>query len=260
MSSTDQARIRILVVDDEYAIAFSLAQILQRAGYETQTATGGEDALRIADRFRPDLLLTDYAMPGMDGLTLAVHIKKLLPGCRIVLLSGHELNLASAPYESKGYHFTLLKKPLHPKALLDVLDNQVPASYLTAVHPKVLHVDDMETHRYSVTRLLQHAGFDVMTAANGSEAIAMATSESPDLVLLDVHLPDINGFEVCRRLKQRPETSRMPIVHITATAKNQESADQSVRAGANGFITEPFIPSELVAKLRSYIQLQYASE
>jgi len=259
MSSENQiGRLRVLVVDDEFPIAFTLAQVLERAGYETQTAADGDEALAVARNFRPDLLLTDYAMPGMDGLALAVRIKQLLPACRIILLSGHELKTRSAPYANKGYDFVLLSKPLHPESLLDALHDQVPAND-SRIRPKILHVDDIEPHRYSVTRMLEHAGFEVVTAATGCEAIAQALAESPDLVLLDIHLPDMNGYEVCKQLKQRPETSRMTIVHLTATAVSSDAAAESANAGADGFVTEPYIPRELVAKLRSYLQLRYMS-
>lgn len=256
MSSEPGSGLRVLVVDDEFPIAFSLSQVLQRAGYATQTATAGREALKLAASFMPDLLLTDYAMPGMDGLSLAVEVKKMLPACRIVLLSGHELAVPSTPYAKKGYKFALLSKPLHPESLLNVLQDQMPATS-AQVRPKILHVDDVEPHRYSLTRMLEHAGFEVITASNGSEAIALALHDSPDLVLLDIHLPDINGFEVCKRIKENPETSQLMIVHLTATAVDSESAAKSASAGADGFLTEPFIPAELVAKLRSYLQVRY---
>ena len=87
---TPPSRLKVLVVDDEYSIAFSLGKILEHAGYETEWALNGEKAIEIAKRFRPDFLLTDFAMPGIDGLELAVEINKLLPACRVILLSGHE--------------------------------------------------------------------------------------------------------------------------------------------------------------------------
>ena len=252
--------LRVLVVDDEFPIAFSLARVLERAGYEARTAKNADQAMEVAAQFRPDLLLTDYDMPGQNGLELAVRIKKMLPGCRVVLLSGHSLQVVSGPYADKGYTFTLLSKPLHPSALLDALqEHDLPPS--TRSRPlKVLHVDDVETHRYSVTRLLQHAGFEVCDAATGAEAIARAADQAPDLVLLDVNLPDMNGFEVCRRLKQSPATATMTVVHLTATSANPESAKQSAQVGADGFVTEPFVPGELIARLRSCMQLRYLSQ
>ncbi len=252
--------LRVLVVDDEFPIAVSLARVLERAGYDPQTANNADQAMEVAARFRPDLLLTDYDMPGLNGLELGVKIKKMLPGCRVVLLSGHSLQVASGPYAEKGYTFPMLSKPLHPAALLGALkEDDLPPS-TPSRRLKVLHVDDVETHRYSVTRLLQHAGFDVCDASTGAEAIEQVADQMPDLVLLDINLPDISGFEVCRRLKESPATAAMTIVHLTASSADAESAKHSVQVGADGFVTEPFVPAELIARLRSFMQLRYLSQ
>ena len=252
-------RLRVLVVDDEFPIAFSLAHVLERAGYEAKTARNGDEALAVSAEFRPDVLLTDFSMPGLNGFELAVSIKKALPACRVVMLSGHELRVPSDPYAKRGYTFLMLSKPLHPEALLAALQQEMPQGSEER-RLKVLHVDDIESHRYSVTRLLTHAGFDVCNAATGAEAIALAAEESPDLILLDVHLPDMNGFEVCRRLKESPETADVTVVHLTATAANSDSAEQSVQVGADGFLTEPFTPEELIARLRSFMQVRYLAQ
>src|SRR5690348_2956696 len=79
----------------------------------------------------------------------------------------------------------------------------------------ILNVDDNESCRYAVTRTLQRNNFRVTEASSGREALRLARSEQPDLVLLDVHLPDMHGFEVCRQLKAEPATSRIPVMHIT---------------------------------------------
>ncbi len=258
-SMAQSPRLRVLVVDDEYAIAFSLGKILEHAGYETEWALSGEKAIEIARHFRPDFLLTDFAMPGINGLELAVEINTLLPACRVILLSGHELTSRSAPYSTKGYNFLLLTKPVPPGELLLRMRNEVSLNEQTEQHPKILHVDDVESHRYSVTRLLQHAGFDVTGAESGAEAIAQAINHPPDLVLLDINLPDINGFDVCRQLKESPETAKVTVVHLTASSGNPESAAKSANVGADEFLTQPFIPADLIARLRSLLQAKYLS-
>jgi DNA-binding response OmpR family regulator len=251
------SRLRVLVVDDEYAIAFSLGKILEHAGYETEWALSGEKAIEAARRFRPDFLLTDFAMPGINGLELAVEIKTLLPACRIILLSGHELTSRSVPYATKGYNFLLLTKPVPPGELLLKMRDEVGLDEQAEQHPKILHVDDVESHRYSVTRLLQHAGFDVTGAETGAEALAEAINHPPDLVLLDINLPDMNGFDVCRQLKESPETAKVTVVHLTASSGTPEAAAKSATVGADEFLTQPFIPAELIARLRSLLQAKY---
>jgi DNA-binding response OmpR family regulator len=259
--TTQSPRVRVLVVDDEYAIAFSLGKILEHAGYETEWALSGEKAIEVAQRFRPDFLLTDFAMPGINGLDLAVEINTLLPACRVILLSGHELTSRSAPYVTKGYNFLLLTKPVPPGELLLRMRDEISPDEQAEQHPKILHVDDVESHRYSVTRLLQHAGFDVTGAETGADALSQAINHPPDLVLLDINLPDMNGFDVCKQLKDSPETAKVTVVHLTASSGNPESAAHSANVGADEFLTQPFIPAELIARLRSLLQAKYlASE
>jgi CheY-like chemotaxis protein len=123
---------RILVVDDQPGVADSLEFILRDAGYDVAKSVSGEDALRVAPEFRPNVLLTDVLMPGINGFELALAIKKLFPDCRLLLFSGQATTLAlaskfSAQFTSHGYHFELLAKPLHPTSLLARIQHSLMA-------------------------------------------------------------------------------------------------------------------------------------
>ena len=122
--------IKILVVDDEPVIVESLAEILQGAGYETSTALSGTEALRQAEPFAPDVLLTDVLMPEMNGFDLALRIKALLPECRLLLFSGQASTAklardAGSTFTRLGYRFELLPKPVHPDVLLSLLEQSL---------------------------------------------------------------------------------------------------------------------------------------
>src|SRR5579862_4463001 len=80
----------------------------------------------------------------------------------------------------------------------------------------ILNVDDSEAQRYATSRVLQHAGFSVLEAGTGGQALAMV-AERPDLVILDVNLPDMSGLEVCRRIRADESTARLPVVHLSAS-------------------------------------------
>jgi len=123
-------RIKILIVDDEPAIAESLSEILHAAGYEVATATSGELAVNQAVQFSPEVLLSDVLMPGMNGFDLALRVKEMLPDCRLLLFSGQASTAQLAREESErftrmGYRFELLPKPLHPDALLKILEESL---------------------------------------------------------------------------------------------------------------------------------------
>ena len=120
---------------------------------------------------------------------------------------------------------------------------------------KVLVVDDTEGNRYSVSRLLRGAGFDVEEAATGAEALALALGQ-PDVVVLDVNLPDIDGFEVARRLRAGAETALIPILHLSASFLREEDRAEGLDAGANYYLTHPVDPSVFIATVRSLVRVR----
>lgn len=123
---------------------------------------------------------------------------------------------------------------------------------------RILNVDDNEAGRYAVTRILKKAGFDVIEAANGADALTLATDQHPDLVLLDVNLPDISGLEVCKRLKADEKTAFIPVVHLSATFIHSQERVQGLEGGADGYLVHPIEPEELVATIRSFIRIRSA--
>ena len=109
----------ILVVDDEQRIADTLALILQSSGYETAVAYEGDSALAQASKVRPDLLLTDVIMPGMNGIELALAVSERCPECKVLLFSGQAATAELLDRAKKqGCDFPLLAKPIHPEDLL----------------------------------------------------------------------------------------------------------------------------------------------
>jgi PAS domain S-box-containing protein len=120
----------------------------------------------------------------------------------------------------------------------------------------ILNVDDNEPSLYAKTRILRRAGFEVLEASDGLTALRLVTAEMPQLVLLDVRLPDISGPEVCRRIKSNPPTMRIPVLHISAT--NTSEADQQVgmESGADIYLVEPLAPEELITVVRTLLRLR----
>jgi PAS domain S-box-containing protein len=123
--------------------------------------------------------------------------------------------------------------------------------------PTILNVDDDETSRYMINATLRHSGFDVWDANTGQAAIDLAHNQ-PDLILLDVNLPDINGFEVCRRIKNDPQTSAIPILHLSASRADTNSAVQGLEGGADGYLTHPIDSTVLVATINSVLRAKRA--
>jgi signal transduction histidine kinase len=125
--------------------------------------------------------------------------------------------------------------------------------------PSILYVDDDATNRHAFTGVLQQAGFQTREAANGEEALRLA-QEKPDLIVLDINLPDIDGFEVCRRIKSHPATAAIPVLHMSAVFVRSEDKTQALEGGADGYLTKPVEPREVVATVRSLLRVRQAEE
>ncbi|HEX2543599.1 MAG TPA: response regulator transcription factor [Ramlibacter sp.] len=111
----------------------------------------------------------------------------------------------------------------------------------------VLVVDDDPTARYAMARALRAAGFKTMEAASGAEALEFA--EYVSAVILDIHLPDLLGWEVCRLIRQKPGTSHLPVVHVSSRYVTDEDREKSRASGADGYFTAPVDCEALVAHL-----------
>jgi two-component sensor histidine kinase/CheY-like chemotaxis protein len=120
----------------------------------------------------------------------------------------------------------------------------------------ILVVNDNEAGRYATSRILARAGFQTLQASTGEEGLRLARSASPQLIVLDINLPDINGVEVCRQLKADPKTAHIMVLQVSAT--NVQLADRvnALSAGADSFLVEPVEPEELEAVMRALLRLQ----
>lgn len=121
---------------------------------------------------------------------------------------------------------------------------------------KILIADDEKILRLGMSRIMSQAGFDLMEAASGEECIRLASEGKPGLILLDVMLGDMNGVEVCQKLKSDPDTSGIPILLVSSTMKDLESQAIGMEYGADGCIAKPVNKRELVARVRAILRIK----
>ena len=127
------------------------------------------------------------------------------------------------------------------------------AGAATLIMAKILVVEDNEMNRDMLTRRLQRRGYEVVIAVDGAEGLAMAQSESPALVLMDISLPVLDGWEATRRLKMAPETKSIPVIALTAHAMTGDR-ERCIEAGCDDFDTKPVEIARLVGKIETLLQ------
>lgn len=125
--------------------------------------------------------------------------------------------------------------------------------------PTILHVDDTDAQRYAISRVLRNAGFEVLEARTGLQALEIV-EQLPDLVILDVNLPDISGFAVCKQIKANEATARIPVLHLSATMISTDARVAGLDGGADGYMVQPLEPEELVATVRAFLRVRKAEE
>ncbi len=259
----------ILIVEDEEATRTLLATLLGRGRFRTLEAGDAETGLELAGLHRPDCILMDIRLPGMDGLA-ATRLLKSDPRLRhipVVAMTGfvgaeEERNALAAGCEG------FLSKPFDTRSLLEYLERFLLKAGQTAaiagLHPgapaerraRILIVDDEPQVVEVFERQLRGAGYECLRALGGLPALQLAQSEGPDLILLDVLMEDLDGLEVTRRLKGNLRTAGIPIILVTALHELEDKV-RGLAAGADEFLSKPVDGAELEVRIKSMLQLTY---
>jgi two-component system cell cycle response regulator DivK len=140
-------------------------------------------------------------------------------------------------------HSGLIGKPSAP----------APAFCEANVTKRILVVEDQEDNRQILRDLLTNADYELMEAENGEEALAAVERQRPDLILMDIQLPILDGYETTRRIKANPALKDVPIIAVTSYALSGDE-DKALAAGRDGFVPKPFSPRQLLAKIREYLR------
>ncbi len=117
---------------------------------------------------------------------------------------------------------------------------------------RILVVEDTEDNRKIVRDLLSSVGYELIEAVDGAEGVALAQRERPDLILMDIQLPVIDGYEATRQIRAVPELAKVPIIAVTSYALSGDEA-KTRAAGCDGYVAKPFSPRQLLAKIREFL-------
>lgn len=233
MSNQSETKSTILCIDDDESGLLLRKMLLEAEGYEVLTAVSGPGGLSLLEKHRVDAVVLDYAMPMMNGGEVAGVIRHQWPTLPIIMLSGYT---EAVPKDIQALVNAFVSKGDSTPELLTIIRQSMNGRDRARL--TILNVDDCQGHRYAITRVLTDAGFDVIEASTGTEALNRATSR-PNLIILDVNLPDMLGFDVCRHLKANPITCDIPIIHISATYPSEAAREESKGSGAARFMPHP---------------------
>jgi signal transduction histidine kinase/CheY-like chemotaxis protein len=209
----------ILVVDDEATVRELLVRHLERAGFVAVAASGGQEGLRLARELRPAAVTLDIMMPDLDGWTVLAAIKgdPELASIPVVLMS-------VVDEKNRGYALgaaDYLVKPVDRSKLVETL-----RSICGSTARRALLVDDDEVLRRSVRQALEPIGWQVTEAENGQVAVDSLISAKPDVIILDLMMPKMDGFEFMDELLSRPAWQDIPVVVITAKDLTEQDRDR----------------------------------
>jgi CheY-like chemotaxis protein len=236
-----------LVVEDDFKSADLVRVQLEAEGFKVLHAVSAEAALELAVRQPLSLITVDIMLPNMDGWELLTRLKQVPALRRIPVVI---ISIVADP--SKGFSLgaaAVMQKPISRQALFESLtDLGLLASASTP--PRVLVVDDDAAAVEMVALRLAKAGSAILRAYGGEEAIRLARSELPDVIVLDLMMPYVSGFDVVEALRETPETARIPILIVTA----QEISNID-RNRLNGYVSAimdkgQFSPDMLTAEVR----------
>jgi CheY-like chemotaxis protein len=225
----------VLVVEDDEAARELLTTYLRQAGYRVAGVTNGMNVVEQVRALRPAAITLDVMLPGCDGWEVLQALKAdpATADVPVVIVSVVDNEHLGYALGAAAY----LVKPISQSDLLRTLERVCPASRpamageRAGAPPTALVVDDEARARELVSAFLEPAGFRVLEAPGGEAGVALAAERRPDVILLDLMMPGVSGFEVVERLKAAPTTRDIPIVILTA--KDLTAAD---RAALNGQI------------------------
>jgi len=245
---------RVLVVDDDHTARELMRRLLAREGFDVITAIDGQEGLDLARKFEPSVITLDVMMPKVDGWDVLKELKADpaladIPVIMVTMLdeSDRGYNLGAADY---------MTKPVDRERMKLLLDKYRSR----AKEPRVLLVEDDETTRSMMRDILGGDGWQVFEAENGRVALGLIDEAAPDLILLDLMMPEMDGFEFLEALRHQPDRQIAPVVVVTA-ADLSESERRRLHGGVEYVLQKSDLSREqLLAEIRELVTNYVATE
>ena len=268
---------RVLVVEDNQTAMMQIRAVLESEGYLVDTASGGQEAIDYVKDTIPDGIILDLMMPKVDGFAVlnsirADETKQKIP---ILILTAKDLtkeDLKELKYNNvqqlvqKGdvpreilIHKTRLMlgepsmiEPLRKTRAPEIQKKKHLKKVRSEGKPTILVVEDNPDNMFTMRAVL-HNNYDILEATDGEEGLKMALSERPDLILLDMSLPKMDGFTVINKMKEDEKTRHIPVIALTARAMKGER-EEIIEAGCDDYISKPIEPEEVLKKIGEWLE------
>ena len=223
------AKNMILVIDDDPTIHNLLTRFLNKKGFEVRTASSGTEGIQLAKKIQPQAITLDVMMPGMDGWSVLTALKAHPETCDIPVIMMTMVNDRNLGYALGAAEYIL--KPIDRQKLENILARFKPISSSESI----LVVEDDPGIREMLCRQLRKENWKVIEAENGKEALFKLNKYTPKLILSDLMMPEMDGFELVHRLRQHEQWRDIPVIILTAKSITSED-----RQKLNGEVSQIF--------------------
>ena len=242
---------RILIVDPDDQQRLELACLLQAAGYATLEAASSQAALVLAKHEQPAAIFLEVVLPGADGWALARQLKTDPITCAIPLVLMSLLRPeagAGPPCDIAAY----VTKPFSPEQVQAAAGRALRA-WRWRTPPRILIADDEADTIDILSTIFRHEGCVTLEARDGAEALDLSAREHPDVVILDVAMPNVDGWETLKALKRDAALRDIPVIMLTGRALAPQDAQAALALGAARYVTKPFGTDALIQEIAAVL-------
>ena len=242
---------RILVIDDD-TVNLKMAEHILKNDYDVMCVKSGLEGIDLLHEYEIDLVLLDLYMPDINGLEILAKIREdaAISGVKVIVLTASGMKTDVTEAIRLGA-LDFIRKPFFPTELLE----RIKKVLQVAKKDRILVVDDDRMNLMMVQRMLGMR-YDVSCVSSGSEAIIYLQSNVPDMILLDLHMPEMSGLEVFEIIKNMDRISDVPVIFLTADCE-RETEIEIFKAGAMDFIQKPFIAEIVIRRISRILELYH---
>ena len=247
---------KVLIIDDDPVVIKELSIILKDEPYQTIFASNGKEGLDCIKKEVPDLILLDLKMPVMDGFALLEVLErdKRFKDIPVIILSALDLTKEEKERLKGNIKGILLKGFIDKTTFIETIKKILYGEKHERISPKILIVEDNPDNLFLLKEVFKNTDYEIYTAENGLEAIEKALEIRPNLILMDMLMPLMDGYEATHKIRNIPALKDIPIIALTAKAM-KGNREEILAIGCNDYITKPFDFHELFKKVEKWLKV-----